>query len=265
MTKVSFDISSAMLDSNTQKALKPDENGIYHDFPFLVLGKVSANNKDYEVSSMVDAISNPRSMFYKKLVSGQLEGEWWHPLTGNDESALSRIVVIDRSNVSHHIHRVYTGKPTEKGHIVVYGDFEPAGPYGPHLKESLENPRINTAFSLRSLVSTISEKDGIVKQRVIVLVTIDAVDAPGYAEASKVHISTPGMEGSTFEIDIKKHAEFLRREIGVENLQDQQLCDMLERDKVTIRHNRYRVDVDQRVLKSATGNKNIFHELFRHE
>ena len=89
---------------------------------------------------MVAAISDPSSMFYRKLVSGQLEGEWWHPLTGNDEEALNRIVKIERNNVSHHIHRVYTGTPTEQGYVIVYGDIEPTGPYGQYLTESFKTP-----------------------------------------------------------------------------------------------------------------------------
>ena len=262
MSKISFDISSALMSPNNQKSLKPDKDGVYRGIPFMVLGKVSANKKEYEINSMVEAIADPKSMFYRKLVSGQLEGEWWHPLTGNDEAALTRIVKIERNNVSHHIHRVYTGEPTEQGHIIVYGDIEPTGPYGQYLKESLENPRMNTAFSLRSLVSTLGEKDGIVKQRVIVLVTIDAVDAPGYAEASKVHVG--GFEGNTFEVDLNKYGTLLKQEIGFENLHDQQLLDMLEQDKVTIQHSNYRVDVKNKTLDTLHSKKPIFHELFRY-
>ena len=259
MSQISFDISSALMLESNQKTLKPDKNGIYKDIPFMVLGKVSANKKDYEINSMVDSIADPKSMFYRKLVSGQLEGEWWHPLTGNDEAALSRIIKIERNNVSHHIHRVYTGKPTEKGHIIVYGDIEPTGPYGKYLEESLQNPRINTAFSLRSLVANMGEKDGVIKQRVIVLVTIDAVDAPGYAEASKVHVQ--GFEGLSVPVD--KHIDIIKQEFGLENLNDQQLCDLLEQDKVTICRSKYSVDVTNKTLNTATNKKPIFHELFR--
>jgi len=250
-----------MMPSN-QKSLKPDKNGVYKDIPFMVLGKVSANKKEYEINSMVSAISDPGSMFYRKLVSGQLEGEWWHPLTGNDDAALNRIVKIERNNVSHHIHRVYTGTPTEQGHIIVYGDIEPSGPYGQYLTESLQNPRINTAFSLRSLVQGIGEKDGILKQRVILLVTIDAVDAPGYAEASKVHVG--GFEGASFEIDMNKHGAILKHEFGLEHLNDQQLCDILQQDKVTICKSTYHVDVNNGTLEGKSGKKPIFHELFRY-
>lgn len=261
MSKISFDISSAMLDKSNQKSIKPDKNGIYKGLPLLVLGKVSQNNKEYEINSMIDAISNPKSLFYRKLVAGQLEGEWWHPLTGNDESALTRIAKIERNNVSHHIHRVYTGAATEQGHVIVYGDIEPTGPYGPHLKESLENPRINTAFSLRSLVSNLGEEDGVIKQRVIVLVTVDAVDAPGYAEASKVNIA---QEGMSYEIDLNKHGDMIRAEFGLEHIDDPQLCDLLEVNRVTIRKTNYTVDVSNRTLNSKVNKKPIFHELFRY-
>jgi len=261
MSKISFDISSALLSKSNQKSLKPDKDGIYRDIPLLVLGKVSANNKDYEINSMIEAISDPKSMFYRKLVSGQLEGEWWHPFVGDDEAALSRIIKIERNNVSHHIHRVYTGQPTEKGHVIVYGDIEPTGPYGPHLKESFENPRINTAFSLRSLVASLGERDGVIKQKVIALVTVDAVDAPGYAEASKVHVK--GFEGASFEVDINRHKAMIQKEFGVESINDQQLFDLLETDKITIGRTKYHVDVANQTLNTAIGKKPIFHQLFR--
>jgi hypothetical protein len=262
MSRVSFDISSIMLNKSNQKAIKPDKEGIYRKLPLLVLGKISRNNKDYDVNSMVEAISSPNSLFYKKLVAGQLEGEWWHPLTGNDESALARIAKIERNNVSHHIHRVYTGEPTEQGHVIVYGDIEPSGPYGPHLKESLESPRINTAFSLRSLVSNMGEKDGVIKQRVIVLVTIDAVDSPGYAEASKVDISS--FENYSYEVDLVKHANLLRTEFGLEHINDPQIQDLLESDKITVGRKRYTFDVENKTLNTRTSKKPVFHELFRY-
>lgn len=263
MTKVSFDISSALMSPSNQKALTPDKDGVYRGLPLMVLGKVSDNNKEYEINSMVSAISDPSSLFYRKLVAGQLEGEWWHPLTGDDDAALARIIKIERNNVSHHIHRVYTGKATEQGHVIVYGDIEPSGPYGKHLEASLQNPRINTAFSLRSLVSSLGEENGVLKQKVIVLVTIDAVDAPGYPEASKVHLGS-AQEGVSYEVDLKKHGEMLVNEFGLEHITDPQICDLLEQDKVTIRKSSYRVDVKNQTLSNSQGKKPIFHELFRY-
>ncbi|MBR1988766.1 MAG: hypothetical protein IKA36_07005 [Clostridia bacterium] len=67
MANIAFDISSALYVEGAQKNFQPDENGVWKDFPVMVIGKVSRNNKEYEVNSMVDAITNPGSIFYKKL------------------------------------------------------------------------------------------------------------------------------------------------------------------------------------------------------
>ena len=72
MANIAFDISSALYVEGAQNAIKPDEQGVYRNFPVMVLGKVSRNNKDYEVNSMVEALTSPRSIFFKKLKMGQL-------------------------------------------------------------------------------------------------------------------------------------------------------------------------------------------------
>ena len=177
MANIAFDISSALYVDGAQTNIKPDEKGVYRDMPVMVLGKVSRNNKEYEINSMVEAITSPNSIFFKKLKMGQLQGEYGHPLV-LCEKDLPRIAIVDPTKVSHVIHSVRCGEPTEKGHRIVYADIEPFGPYGKYLKESFDNPRINTAFSLRSLVAKIGTSGNVIKQRVTALITIDAVDAP---------------------------------------------------------------------------------------
>ena len=63
MSEVAFDISSALLTKGVGKSLKPDRNGVYHDIPLLVIGKVSRNGKEYDVESMLSAIRDKGSMF----------------------------------------------------------------------------------------------------------------------------------------------------------------------------------------------------------
>ena len=261
MANIAFDISSALYVEGAQKNFQPDENGVWKDFPVMVIGKVSRNNKEYEVNSMVDAITNPGSIFYKKLKMGQLHGEYGHPLV-LCEKDLPRIAVVDPTKVSHVIHSVRCGEPTEKGHRIVYADIEPFGPYGEYLEKSLRNPRINTAFSLRSLVSKIGTSGNVIKQRVTALITIDAVDAPGYAEASKVRV--PSMEGISIDIEHPEdHLEELAMACGCESVDDQQLLDTLQVNKVEIKHSiNGIVDVNGRLISTSNGKKSLFHELF---
>jgi hypothetical protein len=261
MANIAFDISSALYVEGAQNGITPDKNGVYRNFPIMVLGKVSRNNKEYEVSSMVEALTSPSSIFFKKLKMGQLQGEYGHPLVLTEKD-LPRIAVVDPTKVSHAIHNVKCGETTEKGYRIVYADIEPCGPYGKYLKESLDNPRMNTAFSLRSLVAKIGTSGNIIKQRVTALITIDAVDAPGYAEASKVRV--PSMEGMSLDIEHpENHLEELAVACGCESVDDQQLLDALQVNKVEIRHQINGI-VDQfgRVLKTTDGKKSIFHEMF---
>ena len=261
MAKIAFDISSALYTEGGAYAAEPDKNGVFKDFPIMVLGKVSRNNKEYEVESMVYALTSPNSVFYKKLKMGQLQGEYGHPLV-TEEKDIARIAVVDPTKVSHCIHKVRCGEPTEKGYRIVYADIEPCGPYGQYLKESLLNPRMNTAFSLRSLVAKIGQQGPIIKQRVTALITVDAVDAPGYAEASKVRI--PSMEGLSFDIEHpENHLQELAVACGCESIDDQQLLDMLQVNKVIVNKSLNGI-VDERgcYINTADGKKSFFHELW---
>lgn len=261
MANIAFDISSALYVDGAQTNIKPDEKGVYCEIPVMVLGKVSRNNKEYEINSMVEAITSPNSIFFKKLKMGQLQGEYGHPLV-LCEKDLPRIAIVDPTKVSHVIHGVRCGEPTEKGHRIVYADIEPFGPYGKYLKESFDNPRINTAFSLRSLVAKIGTSGNVIKQRVTALITIDAVDAPGYAEASKVRV--PSMEGISVDIEHPEdHLEELAMACGCESVNDQQLLDVLQVNKVEIKHHiNGIVDVNGRLISTNNGKKSLFHELF---
>lgn len=261
MANIAFDISSALYVEGAQNAIKPDDKGVYKNFPIMVLGKVSRNNKEYEINSMVEALTSPSSIFFKKLKMGQLQGEYGHPLVLTEKD-LPRIAVVDPTKVSHVIHNVRCGEPNEKGHRIVYADIEPFGPYGKYLKESLDNPRINTAFSLRSLVAKIGMQGNIIKQRVTALITVDAVDAPGYAEASKVRV--PSMEGLQIPIEHPEdHLEELAVACGCESIDDQQLLDTLQVNKVEIRHSLNGiVNVNERIITTSDGKKSLFHEMF---
>lgn len=261
MPNIAFDISSALLIKSNQKSVKPDANGIYHDLPLMVLGKVSRNNKEYEVESMVDALTNNFSPFVRRLKAGQLIGEWGHPMI-YEEKDLPRVMLIDQTKESHTIHRVWTGETTEQGHTIVYGDIQCSGPYGTYLKERLENPLKNAAFSLRSLVAKIGQEGNVIKQRVNALVTVDAVDCPGYAEASKVYI--PGLEGMQCEFDPREHLSELASAFGCESIHDQQLLDILEVDEVSIAHNiNGIIDFQNGAVIDKQGHRHqIFHNVF---
>ncbi len=261
MSNVAFDISSALYTDGGSKAMTPDANGVYKAFPVMVLGKTSRNGKNYDVESMVFAITNPSSVFYKKLHAGQLQGEYGHPFV-TEEKDLARIAMVDPTKVSHVIHRVYCSPSTERGNTIVYADIQPFGPYGKYLDESFKSPHINTAFSLRSLVAqTGTNADGSINQRVTALITIDAVDAPGYAEASKVYVSD---EGLTVKVNnLEKNMKTLANVCGCESIDDQQLLDILQVNKVSINRKVCGILNSQgKYVNTGNGKVSVFHELF---
>lgn len=261
MSNVAFDISSALYTDGGSKALTPDANGVYKSFPVMCLGKTSRNGKNYDVESMVFAITNNSSVFYKKLHAGQLMGEYGHPFV-TEEKDLARIAMVDPTKVSHVIHRVYCSPTTEKGNTIVYADIQPFGPYGKFLDDSFKSPHINTAFSLRSLVSqTGTNADGSINQRVTALITIDAVDAPGYAEASKVYVSD---EGLTVNIDnLENNMSTLASVCGCESIDDQQLLDILQVNKVSINRKVCGIlNTSGKYINTGVGKVSVFHELF---
>ena len=92
--------------------------------------------------------------------------------------------------------------------------------------------------------------------------TIDAVDCPGYAEASKVYIA--GNEGLSFEFDPKDHIKELANALGCESIEDQQLLDMLQVDRVSIASQIHGIlDTDTNTVLDSAGNRhNIFHTIF---
>lgn len=259
MNDFKIDISSALL-LDGGKVIEPDKQGIYHDIPLMVIGKPSRNNKIYEEESMLSAITSPQSIFYKKLRGGQLEGEFNHPLVWKEED-MSRIMMIDRNRLSHRILRVYT-KSTEANNTILYGDLKCCGPRGKDLAESFADPLANTAFSLRSMVSVIGKVGKYLKQRVLALVTIDAVDCPGYAEASKVYV--PGLEGMDFSFRPQDMIPQVAELVGAESFTDQQLLDLLESNKVVVNHSIVGfIDVQAKNIVTEDGTKSIFHSCFR--
>ena len=262
MGKYSFNIGSCMLEGANKKALKPNKDGVYEGLCMMVLGnQPSQNGKIYEPASMLDAITNPNSCCYKKLQAGGLAGEYGHPQIYS-ENELSRIATIDMTKVSHVIVRLYTGETTEKGNTPVYGDIKPFGPYGEYLKESLESPVLNTAFSLRSLVEKVgSDSAGNIIQRVMALVTFDAVDVGGYRAAAKVAPAS-AIEGYEIPITPAKNTAALENLVSQEVISDHQLEDMLGMDKVTILHGNY--NVTDKNLISDGKSVDLFHTMFRH-
>src|SRR5574344_217408 len=177
------------------KAAKPDENGCYE----VVLGCVgdpTRANVIYEASSLISAMKDPNSRFNICLKDGILFGVWGHPdiCSPDGKQDMRRLLKIDESKMSHLFTKIWIDDKAISMHgcnaFPIRAKVKPCGPYGAYLEKSLQDPNINTAFSIRSLCEPTTGSEAKYEYRKVdLIVTFDAVGAPGYEIATKRYIS----------------------------------------------------------------------------
>ena len=163
----------------------PDADG-YYQMPLGVLGVPTRNRTYYDVTDFVEQVSGKESFVRKMIEGGQLFGEYGHPDTSllNNDQTIARLLHIEEKLQSHHFKKIWSGEKLAEGGTLIYGLVKPTGPYGQYLRDSLNEPLINTAFSLRGITSSI-QKNGLIWRNLKRLVTFDFVGAGGYEQASK--------------------------------------------------------------------------------
>lgn len=273
---VVFSISTEMeMEGRALKAVKPNKDGIYTGIPLTVIGCNSRNNVNYEKQSVIKCLTDPNSRFCANVKTGDMEGEWGHPLLEGDK-CLDRLLYIDRKCVSHCFTRVY-GKE-ENGLIIIYGDVKPTGPYKQQLIDSFEDPTRNTSFSLRSAAVKIGQTpDGIVQKRMLALVTFDAVDGPGFLMASKRFrdqaVATESMKTTLtdktlnvdFSVNRKQYLNSMeyRKASGFESvILDQRVLDAFGCDKITIKEKVVKAIGHKQFVDAAGQNVSLFDTCF---
>lgn len=207
------------INGYTLKANSPDENGCYEVIVGCI-GIPTRNNVIYDPDSVIAAMSDPESRFNICLRDGNLAGEWGHPRVETKED-LNRLLYIDEKQISHYFRSIWIDeKPiTIKGQeaFPIRAKVKPAGPYGKYLEDSLRDPCINTAFSIRSLCAPVSGPDQRYSYRKVeYLVTFDAVFAPGYEITSKRYAI--GNESLDINTDDLARAILQNSEAGLEAL-----------------------------------------------
>lgn len=264
--RVVFSISTKLeMEGRQLQAIKPDKDGVYKGIPLTVIGVASRNHVDYEKASVMNCITNAQGRFAANVESGDMEGEWGHPLIATKED-LPRLLYIDRTKISHYFTNVY-GVESDNA-IIVYGDVVPFGPYGSFLKQSFEDGRRNTSFSLRSAARVIGQTGPNVKKQMLALVTFDAVDGPGFLKASKrfrdTGASTESMSIDVSKVDFNSAMETLHA-VGQESIiRDQQVLDAFGCDQIKVR------DIimtrgPRGQLLSSQGNVSLFGTMFDHK
>lgn len=195
----SFSLScTALMGTNKAGTLKPDADGYYT----VVLGALDVYNSIgafYPEASARELFERSSSLM-RRVSSGNLRGEYGHPRMEpgmSDDAFLARVRDIKEQCVSHHIRKVtvdYTTHRNKQGQpvITIVGEVKPCGPFGPALKEQLENKSEDVCFSIRSLTNDRYEGGRLMKH-LKVIVTWDYVNEPGLDVARKWN--SPSLEG----------------------------------------------------------------------
>lgn len=180
-------IFSILRAPSSNKQPEVDANGYYK----VALGAFNTFNSAgdfYLADGVRDLIENQSSLLHKRLVKGYLNGEMGHPqyqIGMSKESYFTRNLRIEQSNISHHIKEIMltptnkdSGMPGKGNVIKVEGWVKPAGPHGHLLKEALDNPDQNVAFSIRSFTEDTMIGGRNIK-KLLNIVTWDWVLQPG--------------------------------------------------------------------------------------
>jgi hypothetical protein len=226
------------------RSIKPDKDGVFKGFPLTVLGVRSSNGRLYDPQSAMAAMSDMSAPFAAGIKGGGREGEWGHPVIAQamadpdrKRAALTRMLDVDRTKVSHRIINIYT-EQLASGAILVRGDLKPSGPYGELFAKEMADPSINIGQSLRAY--TVPSPSDPAKLEMKAMVTFDAVATPGFNATTKrgMPVTEQFSVIDYGEVEISLDDVLLcgevRRSISVEALNDQELLDKLGMNRVFV-------------------------------
>ena len=188
---------------HTLKALTPDENGAY-TICVGAIGVPTRNDVVYDTDSLIAAMNDPTSRFNICLRDGCLAGEYGHPDIKSRED-LPRLMQIKESMISHYFHRIWIDdtSPIHNDGMTGYrimAKVKPYGPYGAALERSLQDPCHNTSFSIRSVILPMQGPDPKYEYRKVQLVvTFDAVHAPGFEFSNKRYAGNESFQEVAFD------------------------------------------------------------------
>lgn len=206
MSKI-ITFGSTVLDSGTRGILKPMEPGGHY---YLVnAGGFNIENRSgikYRFNDYLKECMRPESDLNRRVSEGQLQCELGHPPQYYWEWRDGRIVQTPITDVFQWIHRLRTilepnvcGSVRKIHWIMTGGETDPVynkievRPFGVHaqiLKDSLEDPDMNTAFSIRTV--TKPQKMGDRVREVDYFTGYDKVIEQGMLHACKYR--TAGLE-----------------------------------------------------------------------
>jgi hypothetical protein len=199
-------------------------------------------------------------------------GEYGHPTFYgmSREDQLQRLTTVDEKNSSHLFTGIYTDNPSPDGTVVLRADIKPTGPYGTVLKESLDDPVVNTAFSLRAFVDTKVGTDGIKYRTVRSLTTFDAVGASGFATTDKAHAigleSFAGDNYDDYEIHVMQDGNLLIDQLALETFTNTEINEIFGVSSISkIIQSRTFVETDKELMEKYPNlyTNSVFHDYIK--
>ncbi len=208
MSSVRF-TSTKLVGSNKKGVLQADANG-YYTMPIGGLNTLNSAGEYYTLEG-AKQLFDASSIFMRRIKAGCLKAELGHPkkLPGMTmDDYLNRLLSIEETNVVAHFAEIWLDESFGKNNpqyknpklAAIMAKVKPAGPKGPALKESLENPQEDVCFSIRALTRDYYER-GQTFRVLQQIVTFDNVTEPGIAMARKY--DAPALESES-EVAVRK-------------------------------------------------------------
>lgn len=179
MNNVNFTCTT--LQGSNKKGILPRDSDGYYTLPVGALNVFNSAGEFYTYESSKELFTSS-SAFMRRVKTGCLKGECGHPKplpNQSMESFAQRVLSIDEKNVCAHFSEIWLDfdsvkDATGKSVIAIMAKVAPAGPVGPALQKSFDNPKEEVCFSIRAF--TEDRKIGGVKQRTLrEIVTFDNV------------------------------------------------------------------------------------------
>lgn len=178
----------ALPGANKAQKLKPDATGYYR----TILGAFDTCNHNgvmYPLVPSVKQLFEEGGIVRRRLDAGLCRSEFGHPKIQKLplQEALERLAIIEPTLVCAHIKSaVLVSSKDEYGKpiILTVGMVKESGPYGDTMKQQLDNPEENVAFSIRSFTTT--QVSGGRQSRIVKdIATWDYVTEPGIKNATQ--------------------------------------------------------------------------------
>lgn len=179
--------------SGKKGILTPDADGYYT----MVVGALNSFNSAGEFYTAKGALElfETSSQFMRRIKNGALYSELGHPKKDPKMSMdqfYSRVISIEETNICAHFSEITLDFEFGKKNphlnnpdlIAIIAKVKPAGPKANAVQLAFENPKQNSAFSIRGLTEN-KYVNGRVERRLTNIITFDFVTEPGISIADK--------------------------------------------------------------------------------